>query len=309
MLNRIPRHDQLMAREALLWLSHTTAPLTLDEINEVVVLRDNCAGLDDGDRLYDLYLIPNISQGLISYNARTHYVSLAHFSVNEYLTSSRRKHDNPSFYIESHAARTNIAKKCLTYLSFPAFASGPCDHFTLDERHEDWPLLQHAAWYWGEQVKILDENIDRGLQQLIHDFFATAKLPNGGAYRAWIQTRYPDRYVIDHLQTEPLYYACSLGLTSIVRAMFDVDPSLDVNLRGGRSNSPIVQTAAYYGCYETAKFLLERGADPNLINCRGDTALDWTMLKKYDAITDLLRHYGAVSKAQDLEPNLKAEEK
>lgn len=198
MLSRIPDHDRSIAREALLWLSYATMPLTLDELCEVVVLRDGCDDLDEDDRLQDLFLLPDTCQGLVTYNTSTQHVTLAHFSVKEYLTSARRKDDNPFFYIERRSAHTRLASKCLTYLSFPAFKSGPCDSEALEERFDDWPLYGYATWAWGAHVNQLGENVDREVQQQIRVFFATSKLPNGGNYCAWVKARYPVTYVSRH---------------------------------------------------------------------------------------------------------------
>ena len=195
MLSRIPAVDRVIAREALLWLSYATMPLTLNEVCEAVVLRDGCDALDEDDRLQDLFLVPDTCQGLITYNASTQHVTLAHFSVKEYLTSLRRKDDNPFYYIERESGHTRLASKCLTYLSFPAFRSGPCDSEILERRFGDWPLLGYATWSWGAHVKQLGEDVDREVQRQIHDFFATSKLPNGGNYAAWIKARYPATYV------------------------------------------------------------------------------------------------------------------
>ena len=146
MLGRITKNDLAMAREALLWLSFTTLPMTLEGLNETMVLQEDSKDLDSGDRFYDLHLLPNICQGLITYDASSDYVSLAHFSIKEYLTSKRRKDDNPFFYIEWRSARTRIAKKCITYLTFLAFESGPCNNNTLFRRFHAWPLLHYATW-------------------------------------------------------------------------------------------------------------------------------------------------------------------
>ena len=197
MLSRIPEIDRVIAREALVWLSYATMPLTLDELCEVVVLRDGCSDLDEDDRLQDLFLLPDTCQGLITYNATTKYVTLAHFSVKEYLTSPRRKNDNPFFFIDRETAHTRLGSKCLTYLSFVAFKSGPCDSETLEERFDDWPLLEYATRSWGTHVNQLGDRIDQNVQRQIHDFFATSRLPNGGNYAAWIKARYPATYVCE----------------------------------------------------------------------------------------------------------------
>ncbi len=145
MLSRIPDIDRFIAREALIWLNYAIMPLDLDELCEVVALKDGCDVLDEYDRLQDLFLLPDTCLGLITYNVSTRYVTSAHFSVKEYLTSPRRKADNPFYYVEQRSAHTDLASKCLAYLSFPEFKTGACDSETLEERFGDWPLLQYAT--------------------------------------------------------------------------------------------------------------------------------------------------------------------
>ena len=291
MINRIPNIDKDMMREALLWLSFATLPLTLDELCETVVLNEDSDDLDEDDRLQDTNLILESCQGLVTMDEN--WVTLAHFSVKEYLTSPRRKDDNPFWYLEWQTAHSRIASKCLTYLNLPVFRAGACDDETLVERHEQWPLLDYAAMAWGEHVIVLGETIDQALKQKIQDFLATFKAPNGGQFAAWNKTKYPYLYYEGHMDTESIYYLCSLGLTPIVRTMLQVDKSIDVNMRGGRFGSPLVQVAAYRGHYETTKLLLEAGADPNLPNHIWETAIYWTQSQGDDNITELLLKYGA----------------
>ena len=111
MLSRIPAVDRVIAREALLWLSYATMPLTLDEICEIVVLRDVCDDLHEDDRLQDSFLLPDTCLGLIMYNPSTQHVTLAHFSVKEYLTSSRRKDENSFFHLERRSTYTSLVSK------------------------------------------------------------------------------------------------------------------------------------------------------------------------------------------------------
>ncbi len=82
--------------------------------------------------------------------------------------------------------------------------------------------------------------------------------------------------------------------------MLDADPQLDVNLRGGRAHAHIVQSAAYYGHYETTELLLKAGADPNATNDGAQTALFWVKVRGYEDIADLLLSYHAVRQPEIL---------
>ena len=81
--------------------------------------------------------------------------------------------------------------------------------------------------------------------------------------------------------------------------MLDVDPSLDVNLKGGRVHAPIVQTAGYYRHYETTELLLQKGADPNATNYIGKTAVYYTRINRYPEFVELFKKYGGVEELDD----------
>ena len=84
----------------------------------------------------------------------------------------------------------------------------------------------------------------------------------------------------------------------MIRAMLEMDPHLNINLHGGRVHAPIVQSAAYYGHYDTTELLLKAGADPNATNDVGQTALLWAKVRGYEGIAKLLLRYHAICKPE-----------
>lgn len=53
-----------------------------------------------------------------------------------------------------------------------------------------------------------------------------------------------------------------------------------------RSTSPQVMLAAYYGHADLVKLLIQRGADPNRLNDRGQSPLAGAVFKKEDAVIE-----------------------
>jgi|SRR3989344_7085679 len=60
-----------------------------------------------------------------------------------------------------------------------------------------------------------------------------------------------------------------------------------------------IVTAAYEGEYELVKTLLTKGADPNVTNEHGDTAVTLASEHGFDAIVELLLDHGANVNAKD----------
>lgn len=294
MLKRISEFDRDWAREALLWLSYAERPLSLAELCEAVVLEDGSLRFDQDDRMLESSLILDICRGLVAYDQIEDTVTLAHFSVKEYLaTSQMLLKSDPFYHLEYKSSQIRLASKCLTYLNLPSFSGGAFHSGILKSFFNDWPLYSYVTEYWGEHVWELGDDIPNRVQDQINKFFDTQKLKRGGNYGTWITARYPENYGEDLVSAHPLYYACAFGLTPVVRLLLDTDPTLDINMTGGRTASPIVQTAAYYGNYDTTKLLLERGADPNKENRIGETALWWVVRTKQRDIRDLLLRFGA----------------
>jgi ankyrin repeat protein len=63
---------------------------------------------------------------------------------------------------------------------------------------------------------------------------------------------------------------------------------IDVNTRGVTGETPLM-AAAEAGSEETARLLLERGADPTITDMDGDTAYDIAVRKGNDAVAALLK--------------------
>ncbi len=294
MLQRIPGPDKDLAREALFWLSFALKPLSLQELCEAVVLEDDGTDLDEDSRLQHPRVLLEICHGLITFNPELGRVALAHFSVKTYLVSDRMKAGPSAFYrLDPTLSNARLAEKCLTYLSLPAFASGYCDHKTLWRRLKDWPLLDYAAHIWGLHVRAIGQDITHSLQTRIREFFATSKLPGGGNFGAWVQVLLRSAPSETVEMTQPLYYAASFGLTSVVRTLIETDKDLNLESCGGRHGSSALHVAAYRGHYDVVELLLRAGADPRAENDLGETALLWARTKGFGEICELLIRYGA----------------
>ena len=74
----------------------------------------------------------------------------------------------------------------------------------------------------------------------------------------------------------PLHYAASKGHTAMMRLLIDNDAYIDAESPNG--TTPLMM-AAYYASPIAVKLMLEEGADPNLQNQDGQTALDMALLK------------------------------
>lgn len=164
---------------------------------------------------------------------------------------------------------------------------------TIAWRRKNWPLLEYAAHTWAQHAKAIGEDLDKALQQLIRDFFATSGLPRGGNFGAWVQVLLPSSLLENIESTQPLYHASSFGFTSVVRTLLGTDKDLDIEARGGRRGSSALQVASFQGHVDVVELLLAAHADPRSQNQLGETSLYWARKRGFQEIVDLLLRFGA----------------
>jgi hypothetical protein len=289
----------------------TVEPLTLEEIVEILAVDFDTIPprFDPDSRLLDPRSILSMCSSLVTISPQRRSVvgsfhifhgdqvdvlRLAHASVTDYLTQS--KHSSPSeFHFSQHSARQFLARTCLAYLLNPEFAHGH-EKSKMKQRLKDFPFLKHAVRFWPMYLENYKgahgDHIESGTKEVLQAFFATSRLPRGGNFAFWVGMLIPsspDNYI---QSTHPLYYVASYGLTEVVRIILDTEKDLGIDQLGGRARSSALHVAVYRDHPDVVKLLLERGANPNLPNIKGESPLYWAVLNN-SGMDELLIQYGA----------------
>ncbi|KAF5597611.1 ankyrin repeat-containing protein [Fusarium subglutinans] len=283
----IPEADILLARESLFFLSVALRPLTIQELAEAAVLEDYKRRIDEECRLPEPMVLLEICQGLIDYDAATSVVTLSHSSVRAYITSSiTREGEIGYFSYDISGIHADIAHKCLSYLLLESFQDGCCTNEELERKFRDYPLLRYASQYWPHHERLTDRHGRHETSALA--FCLSHKKAGGGNFNFWVQCLLPYSSRDTITATEPLYYASSFGLADIVASLLTSE-GVDVDAQGGRFESSALHAACYRGHVEIARQLLECGADINLCDSDGCTALFWAEKLGRSDIVDLLQ--------------------
>jgi hypothetical protein len=284
MLQRIREPDRFFARQALLWLCFALRPLLLDEVAEAAVLRESDRHLDADCRINPPTAILDICQGLVHTSrdwdlsgtdgssfsaleflagARPTFVTLAHDSIRSFLTSDFIKSSSVrEFYLDPSLAHAEIMRKCLSYVRFEAFAHGPAASLgALRTRYRAHPLVAYASHYWP--IHSEGSPLSPGDEAAILAFFATkAGRPSGSSFASWVQFLLESSDLESIQGTEPLYYAASFNMRSVLRLLLR-DPAVRAGIDepGGRFRTPPLVVAVWRGNDDAAEMLIEAGAD------------------------------------------------
>lgn len=318
-LLRIDESHRENALRILQWLSFSARPVSVQEAAEVLAVDiGDYPHFDHDQKLFDpldvlllcstlitkeqpstfnMFEIMSSTYNEYSFNhpKDTWVIRLAHLSVKDYLVSTRIRSSKAScFATDMKLANSMIAQTCITYLLHSAFASGKCDWKTLQKRLREWPLYHYAVHFWPHHVICSGDTLDEKTWLLLQQFFRTRESGIGGSYAAWVTALVFDINVRDLLDTEPLYFAASFGITSLVRKLLKTDPYLDIEALGGRGGSSPLQVACFRERTDTVKLLLEANANPMSLNRAGESCLLWAALWDYSEILELLQKHGAI---------------
>jgi ankyrin repeat protein len=188
-------------------------------------------------------------------------VQFSHFSVKEFLTSSRLAQsldgDVSRFHIGFEPAHTIMARACLATL------------LSLD-KHGDSdvngsPLVEYAARHWLDHAQI--EKVSSRIWDGIDDLFDSSK-PH---FAAWVRVhdidaRWPSFSPSSRESVgSPLYYAAFCGFYDLTERLI-MKHSEQLNARSGFSLFPLT-AALYQGHFRVANLLYQHGA---VVDVQGD---------------------------------------
>jgi hypothetical protein len=240
------------------------------------------------DNLQDIEDIISLCAGLVTVDEESNVVRLFHYTTQQYFEQTQKQ-----WFPD---AETDIAKVCVTYLSFNAFNTGFCaTDKDFEVRLEENPLYDYAARNWGHHACA-------GLiavEPLILSFLESeAKL--SACSQAMIASKRHEGQS-DYSQEVPrhmtgVHIAAYFGLEDAVNALLNRSHSLDLEDSYGRTP---LSWAASNGHEAVMQLLLEKGADPNSKDEYSRTPLSWAVENGHEAVVQLLLKKGADPNSKD----------
>jgi hypothetical protein len=293
-----------IVKQTLQWLVCDVSSLTLAELHECLAIEEGMDHIDEEAQLSSPMDIYDLCGSLIAVTAEGEVI-LAHLSVKDYLLSDAIKHGKASaFALSESQVNTENAFKCLTYLSFAEFRTGPAQ--TADDfeaRLLAHPFLEHAARCWATYARNTGYS-SAELKNRVLEFFTPSCRPQ---FMSWLQVicsqmviraedlkrvaiaRQKRRFDYYPVHATSLYYAASFGIEHVIEAL--LEQGAEVDATGGRLGATAFHAAALRGHQRVMEILFQRGADPNKKDFINQTALNSVaLINDVEMIKYLLEH-------------------
>jgi ankyrin repeat protein len=262
MLQGIEDQYRKSVANSLKWLAFSMKPLTVDELAEIFIMHPyDDVVIDSTERLFDTREVLIYFSGLIVESQGT--VRLAHFSIKEFLVSSRiRQHLASTFSFSDIDAHLFIAQSCFSYLSYTSTLANEGDKQTHSLKvYAASNCLIHLEMvpseYW--QAGVIDKLVQVlaiRSQSFLNIISGHFKNEVSGILRDFGSARLLD------LHLRPYCLAAYHGFVRLTGCLLSQAFSASKYLTQGDLNTALWY-AVYGGRKEVIALLLERGADPN----------------------------------------------
>ena len=237
---------------------------------------------------------------IVSTRSRT-MVQFSHFSVKEYLTSTRlatSSGDVSRYHVNLEPAHTILAQACMGIL---LQADVRAEQNEVEKRS---PLAEYAAEHWVTHAQF--QSVSSSLRKAMEYLFD----PDKPYFVAWLRLRNMDFFY--HLEPPslsllttrsssgptPLYYAASCGFQGLVEHLV-IKYSQHVDTFGGRLKTPLL-SALVRRHFRTADLLRHNGADVDVRGDFGRTPLHCAACyEDFEMVRVLLDHKADVNARSD----------
>jgi hypothetical protein len=230
-----------LAKRTLSWIIHAKTPLSTVELRHALAVKPDTTKLDE-DYLPSINILRSICVGLVTVDEESDIIRLVHYTTQEFFKRTQR-----DWFPK---AEIDIAKICITYLSFDIFGSGFCQSDKEFERRlQSNPLYGYAARNWGNHCR---------------------ETPD-------IRCSIPA-----FLRSEAKLSASSQAvMVDIKRGYDDYSQYVPRQMRG-------VHLTAWFGLTEMVGVLIEDGQDPNCKDSRNRTPLSYATENGHEAVVTQL---------------------
>jgi ankyrin repeat protein len=304
-LRDINKANRDHARRLLQCLTVAVRPLRVAELAEVLAIDFGTTSRGETSKLNTDWRWEDQEEAVLSTCSSlisvvdekgSQIVQFSHFSVKEFLTSSRiagSSADISPFHILLESAHTILAKACLVVL----LRLG--EVVDEDNVRDKFPLARYAGEHWVDHARF--ENVSSHIREEMEDLFD----PDKPYFAVWLQVHDIDTEPLHGSplydfapyppqrsnSATPLYYAALCGFHDLAEQLIINHPQ-QVYITGGYFMSPL-GAALRGGHAKIAQVLYERGADVDVQGHDDCTLLYGASSSEHFEIVQWLLSHGA----------------
>ena len=263
-----------LAHKVLSWIIRGKRPLTTLELQHAIAVNIGSQKIDEDD-IPDIEDMVSACAGLVTVDVESGIIRLVHYTTQEYF----RRTWNSLF----PNAETDIARTCITYLSYDVFEAGYCStEEEFEARLQDNVLYDYAARNWGYHTYGTpcesDDLLIKFLKSGPKTAAASQAMEASPHYRSY---GYGQMY-----KTVGVHFAARFGLQHAIRIL-RID-QVELDTKDPWEKTPL-QYAAQNGHKEVALLLLEsKRVNPNAQDQLEQTALSVAAENGHEAVVELL---------------------
>ena len=213
----------------LQWLVKGTRIMTLGELSECIGIE---LDTEEDSMDFDAVLtepkdILRICGSLVTISD-SGGVSLAHYTVKEFLMSETLRSTMEHFYVGGRNTEEDLAKTCLTYLNYNDFIGGALSDVTqFNELLDEYKFLGYASQYWGHHVSQCGED---GVQDWSMRLLCSDSEGRGNLMLSTQVYQFEKAYKKFTIPSDshPVYYASLFGLPHSLEAILNQAIEYDV---------------------------------------------------------------------------------
>ncbi|RYP43976.1 hypothetical protein DL768_009507 [Monosporascus sp. mg162] len=262
-----------LAKSVLSWITCARRQLSPLELRHALAFDVGDSELDE-ENLPEAQDVVSVCAGLVTIDNGSGIIRLVHNTTQEYFERTWRR-----WFPD---AEDDIARACVTYLSFGVFESGFCPtDVEFEKRLQTYQLYDYAAHHWGHHAREA-----AGLDSLVVDFLQSqAKVEASSqallSVKGWGKSQYSQDFP-KHMTG--LHLAAYFGIEKAARALigrYGQDPE------DSHNRTPL-SWASQNGHEAVVRLLLSDGAKPTSTDHSGLTPLSWATRGRHEAIVRLL---------------------
>jgi ankyrin repeat protein len=295
-IDSFPEWQSTFAKWLLPWVTCSIRPMRYEEIMEALKfsnpeLTQLLDGFGEAEEMLKMF------RGLIQWNQETGIVSFSHFSIKEFILSSRIDTTTAKSYrVKERIAHAEIAQSCLNIFLKSSIVHGLFStEAKLQEALIAHPFLEYAAKSWINHAKKgqPSNSLDAAIVELLTDLQTKEDLAEYSSFAAWQQIHDYKKHWWSNFNVKfgtetPFVIAMTTERYEVVQEL--VDLGFHFRNTGYRVS---LKTAASEGKDEIVRLLLDHGADTNETGVPGETALHLALSANHLSTARILLERGA----------------